>query len=334
MPMTREDINAKRKADPEYNAKVLAKRRAAKARARARKKALKAPRTHCRSGLHLLVEGARQCEECRKARAKQYREAQSILKAALRPAKPIAAPALTSAEQRALAPVTYRNHERECEARYLGKPVVPWAVYLVQKHAAANTPEAVARREALRKAAYLRVKAKLQAARPPKTHCKNGHPRTPENWTGSKCIVCAALSHKKHNSKSRARSKAKHRTEILNRKGYVIYALVDPRGPEVFYIGCTVQPKQRLQKHTRRSESPKVRERVAELKALGLVPSIVILEHTKDVLREQVWIEFFGPWGIVNDPPYTSRSAYHAPALVRWQRMNLQPTEIVLEEAA
>lgn len=290
MTTTRANINAKRLADPEYNTRYLAKRRAQKARARARKKTQKTPRTHCKNGHPRTPEnlaGRGQCRECRKA-----------TRIAARAVMPPVPPKMskTSVQRRAADPVGYREHERQLEAQRLGRPVLTREEHLAQLAEKRLTPE---ERTARHKAAMKAVYQKKKAARLPKVKkafCKNGHPRTPENLKGRQCILCNQAG-----AKAPTKKFARKMQSIAARgAGYKVYGLVDPRGPEIFYIGCTVDPKGRLENHLREVRMGEARERLAELKALNLVPSLVLLEHTMDSMREQAWIEFFRPYGIVN----------------------------------
>ena len=193
---------ARIKADPERYAKYLIKRRVQKARARAKKKAMKAPRTLCRKGLHPYTAGG--CMECRKDTSNTARAARNASKP-IAPPKP---PALTSAEQRALDPIGYRAKEREHEAQYLGKPVLSRTEHLEQLAAkgilqiALNnmTPEDLGSKH--------------------KEVCKRGH-LLPEG----KCKICAAAARSKRPKGPRkrniqtARKRADNLASMLRRKG-------------------------------------------------------------------------------------------------------------------
>lgn len=82
-------------------------------------------------------------------------------------------------------------------------------------------------------------------------------------------------------------------------KIFTVYGLVDPRGPEVFYVGCTSRLDCRFAEHVRQG-SAKVKTRIQGILSQGLKPSMVILEYTADALREFVWIDLLLPLGLVN----------------------------------
>jgi len=82
-----------------------------------------------------------------------------------------------------------------------------------------------------------------------------------------------------------------------------IYGLIDPNGPELYYVGCTAKPAARLRKHrtnASRLAGKKLRERIKQIKRAGGLPEMVILEQTDDKLREYAWISFFDHLGLVN----------------------------------
>jgi hypothetical protein len=82
-----------------------------------------------------------------------------------------------------------------------------------------------------------------------------------------------------------------------------IYGMVDPNGPEIFYVGCTVNLARRLRKHSNlanKSAGKKVRERIRQIKHTGGLPEMVILEQTEDESREYAWIAFFSDLGLIN----------------------------------
>ena len=84
---------------------------------------------------------------------------------------------------------------------------------------------------------------------------------------------------------------------------FKVYALVDPRGPEIFYVGCTISPRNRLRQHIRnrgRVVNSSLGHRIAEMKAENFRPSMVVLERTKYPQREQFWIEYLRPYGLLN----------------------------------
>jgi hypothetical protein len=75
-----------------------------------------------------------------------------------------------------------------------------------------------------------------------------------------------------------------------------IYALVDPRTELVRYVGCSVDPAKRLTKHMYGSGASRpMREWCLGLRALGLKPSMLILERNtaSPIEAEQNWINIF-----------------------------------------
>ena len=115
-----------------------------------------------------------------------------------------------------------------------------------------------------------------------------------------------------------------------------IYGLIDPRGPELFYVGCTAKPSARLRKHrcnASKLAGKKLRERIRAIKQSDGLPQMVILERTDDRLREYAWIQFFAHLGLVNTVRQagTTRTAKRTPeelsAICRatWFRRNGGP---------
>jgi hypothetical protein len=85
-----------------------------------------------------------------------------------------------------------------------------------------------------------------------------------------------------------------------------IYGLIDPRGPDLFYIGCTSQtvPK-RLAHHvkvaygdSRQQNGRKVKARIRAILDAGLRPQYVTIERTADAASERTWIEYCEACGI------------------------------------
>lgn len=107
---------------------------------------------------------------------------------------------------------------------------------------------------------------------------------------------------------------------------YTIYGLVDPRGPELFYVGCTSRLESRFAEHVRQG-SNKIKKRTQDILRHGLKPSMVILEHTSDALREFIWIDRLLPLGLVNSrfsPGPLTREQRRVKARERKQRMAYQ----------
>lgn len=75
-------------------------------------------------------------------------------------------------------------------------------------------------------------------------------------------------------------------------KIYYVYTLTCPRDNIVRYVGCTVNPRQRLISHlnTFSGGSKKKREWVSELKELGLIPLMDVVKITEK-LEEAVIFE-------------------------------------------
>lgn len=59
---------------------------------------------------------------------------------------------------------------------------------------------------------------------------------------------------------------------------HYVYALIDPRDERVRYIGCSIDPYKRLVSHLYSGDLFNVREWSRELRPLGLIPRIVILD--------------------------------------------------------
>ena len=85
-----------------------------------------------------------------------------------------------------------------------------------------------------------------------------------------------------------------------------VYGLIDPRGPELFYIGCTSQtvPK-RLAHHvkvaygdSRQQNGRKVKARIRAILDAGLRPQYVTITRTADAASERMWIEYREACGI------------------------------------
>jgi hypothetical protein len=84
---------------------------------------------------------------------------------------------------------------------------------------------------------------------------------------------------------------------------YHIYGLVDPNGPELFYVGCTSRPTARLTKHRLyydKDQAKRLKEKIKAIRTSGKLTEMVILERTEDKSRENVWIEYFSWLGLVN----------------------------------
>lgn len=65
-----------------------------------------------------------------------------------------------------------------------------------------------------------------------------------------------------------------------------IYILVNPINEQVFYVGATMYPEQRLMQHCRNSYSSQFKyETIEEIKESGLLPEMVVVEES--VSREQ-----------------------------------------------
>jgi predicted GIY-YIG superfamily endonuclease len=89
--------------------------------------------------------------------------------------------------------------------------------------------------------------------------------------------------------------------------GHKVYALVDSRGPEVFYVGCSYNLYQRMHDHRAgNTTNLAMKLRAADIKASGATMDMVILERTEDLAREPAWIDFFRPYGLMNSIEHQS----------------------------
>ena len=137
-----------------------------------------------------------------------------------------------------------------------------------------------------------------------KTHCKRGHPRVPENLdTKGSCKTCATaklLLRRAENPEKCLREAQQTRARRMSKTGPVVYALVDPRVPEIFYVGYSCDPKHRLKSHSCLSDpvSKDLRARIAEMKQNNAEPAMVILEKTTSIYREDCWIVFLREQGM------------------------------------
>ena len=114
-----------------------------------------------------------------------------------------------------------------------------------------------------------------------------------------------------------------------------IYGLIEPSGPELFYVGRTAKPSARLRKHKQLNNAHngrKLRERIRTIKQSGALLGMVILEQTTDKLREFEWIAFFDHLGLVNTVrrpfvPYTKKTSEELSAICRntWFRRQGHP---------
>ena len=85
-----------------------------------------------------------------------------------------------------------------------------------------------------------------------------------------------------------------------------VYGLIDPRGPELFYIGCTVQTVHTRLKHhvkvahsgVRQQNGRKVKARIRSILDAGLRPTYVTIERIADAASERTWIEYCEMHGI------------------------------------
>jgi hypothetical protein len=85
----------------------------------------------------------------------------------------------------------------------------------------------------------------------------------------------------------------------------LIYGLVDPEGPELFYVGCTANLRERMRRHRYSPASKhiakKLSARVQKIRAKGNKLGYVLLELGCDPVRELEWIKFFADLlGLVN----------------------------------
>lgn len=73
---------------------------------------------------------------------------------------------------------------------------------------------------------------------------------------------------------------------------FIVYAIVDPRDEEIFYIGRTSELRRRKREHGRRSPAG---VRIAELRSNGLAPIFVVLERCPSLeasMRAEIlWME-------------------------------------------
>lgn len=58
-----------------------------------------------------------------------------------------------------------------------------------------------------------------------------------------------------------------------------VYALCEPDGRTIRYIGCTADLRKRLRMHLGRSVSPEVRAWIESLREKGLIPSMIVLQE-------------------------------------------------------
>ena len=104
-----------------------------------------------------------------------------------------------------------------------------------------------------------------------------------------------------------------------------IYGLIDPRGPELFYVGCTAKPSARLRRHRNlrsTSAGKKLKARIRAIKHSGNQLEMVILEQTEDSPREYAWIAFFDHLGLANTVrrpviPYIKKTSEELSAIAR-----------------
>lgn len=94
----------------------------------------------------------------------------------------------------------------------------------------------------------------------------------------------------------------------LQNKQVTIYGLVDPRGPELFYVGATkCKPSERLSGHiagAKRTDTALngrvVKARIRAILAAGVRPKYVVLELNASPASEHAWIEYFVMLGLAN----------------------------------
>lgn len=86
---------------------------------------------------------------------------------------------------------------------------------------------------------------------------------------------------------------------------YFVYGLFDPRKPELIrYVGLTKNTVKRLYQHTTDKRRSRKVSWLAELKADGVFPSLVILEETAQAngpARESYWIGFHAQTGYLTN---------------------------------
>lgn len=76
----------------------------------------------------------------------------------------------------------------------------------------------------------------------------------------------------------------------------VIYGLIDPRDLCLRYVGKSKNPIKRLRSHLKEEGDTRKCRWLGQLKSLGLMPNLVILENCEDVdwqASEAKWISFF-----------------------------------------
>ena len=83
---------------------------------------------------------------------------------------------------------------------------------------------------------------------------------------------------------------------------YYVYALLDPRDTTVRYIGMSKQPEIRLTEHAKEKDYRFKYAWIQELKALGLLPELKIIETVGKnkryaYTRETYWINYFASIG-------------------------------------
>lgn len=98
----------------------------------------------------------------------------------------------------------------------------------------------------------------------------------------------------------------------------VIYTLVDPRTNAVHYVGRTGNPKRRYERHLYgRTNRAKVTW-ISELRALGLRPLMIIVEHVKLPTRKAIEREIRWIYNYFQQrAPLTNHEAIRCPRLVK-----------------
>lgn len=101
-----------------------------------------------------------------------------------------------------------------------------------------------------------------------------------------------------------------------------VYSLIDPRDESVRYIGCSGNPHARLLAHSYHTRRPEVRDWLRELKAIGLMPRIAILDQHRHFvmalrMEDRLIAEYHGfHGGLLNRyKRYTKRSKEDAARL-------------------